>query len=55
MVSNCACYKHKYYNNYISIVIYYRLALLYRIEYKILNIHPKCPPVVLKSSATKFL
>ena len=42
----------------VTLVLWYIIdwcSLKYRIEYKILNTHPKCLPVVLKSPATKFL
>ena len=53
MVNNCACYICKYYNSDISVKNIIDWGSLYRIEYRILNTHPKCLPV--KSSATKFL
>ena len=46
MVNNYTFYIPRYYNSNISVTIYYRRHSLYRIEYRILNTHPKCLPDV---------
>ena len=50
---------HAIYVNIIIVTIVLQYILdwhsLYRIEYKVLNIHPKCLPIVLKPSAVNLL